>query len=331
MGISATLVRALAAIPVAPFRLPRSVVESIFELRRRGAGLRRRSVRVGRFEIPYLEGGASDGPTVLFIHGFSDSKDSFVEVAQAFVDGHRVVLLDLPGFGEATSPLDFHYDLDAFAGVVAGFCEAIGLSEFHVVGSSLGGAVAVQLTLDHPAWIRSVTLVGAAGLRMPTPSLLQRRLDEGDNPFVAHTVEEHGAFMQLVLERQPPIPGPIRLHMADEFIARAGLNEKIMADLLVGDQDLTPRLPEIDVDTLVLWGDCDRVIDISAGRVYRDEVAKARMLIFHGIGHCPQYEAPARTGRYIRRFLDDISAPASGDAEGGAEPISDASVLSSVG
>lgn len=102
---------------------------------------------------------------------------------------------------------------------------------------------------------------------MPTPSPLQLRVEAGDNPFVVDTLEGYDDFMSFVLERPPPIPQPVRRHLAEEFVRRAELNAKIWDDLPEGDPDLTPRLEEIDTDALLLWGDRDRMIDISAGRV----------------------------------------------------------------
>lgn len=305
--LSALFVRALARVPMRAVRLPPRMVEGLFELRRRSAGLQRREVRVGQFTIPYLEGGNPSGTPLVLVHGFSDSKDSFVETCRALGADHRLVLPDLPGFAEASAPADFTYDLPGIAAVLAGFFDALGLHGAHGVGSSLGGAVLVQLTLDRPELVRSLSLIAAAGLRMPRPSPLQLRLDAGDNPFVVSSVEGYEQFMAFVLERPPPIPQPIRRHMAQEFIDRAALNEKIMGDLLKGDPDLTPRLEEIDVDALLLWGDHDRLIDISAGRMYHQRLPRSRMVIFHGIGHCPQYECPQKTGRYVAEFLATLA------------------------
>ncbi len=91
--------------------------------------------------------------------------------------------------------------------------------------------------------------------------------------------------------------------MADDYIARAPMFTKIMGDLLAADADLTPRLGEIEVPTFVLWGDKDRLIDLSVGHVYRDRVQDASMVVLHGIGHAPQYEAPRRTAALIQEFL----------------------------
>ncbi len=293
---------------MAPIRLPVSTVEAVFGLRRRAAGLRLATASVQGFSIPYLEGGKPSGSPILMLHGFSDNKDSFVEVCRSFTDGHRVVLPDLPGFGDASAPRDFRYDLPALAGLVAAFLDDLGLVQVHAVGSSLGGAVLVQLALQRPDLVGSLSLVAAAGLSMPVPSTLQRRLDAGDNPFVIDSLEGYDAFMRFVLEKQPPVPAPIRRHMAEVFMGRAEMNAKIMDDLLGGSMDLTERLPDVDAETLLLWGDRDRLIDISAGHVYQQRLPRARMVILHGIGHCPQYECPERTGDYVRRFVDSVEA-----------------------
>lgn len=290
-------------MPMRSVKLRPSTIERLFDLRRRGAGLRRKDVEVGRFTLPYLEGGNQDGPTVVLIHGFSDTKDSFVDASRALASTHRLILPDLPGFSEASSPLDFTYDLASMAEVVAGFFDALGIRGADVVGSSLGGAIAVQLSLTRAELIRSMVLVSAAGLRMPTPSPLQLRLDAGDNPFVLESPDDYEVFMRFAMEKLPPIPAPIRRHLADTFVRRAELNSKIMGDLLAGDWDFTPRLASVKAEALLIWGDRDRLIDLSVGRVYHREMPRSRLVIFHGIGHIPQYECPGRTGRYIRSFV----------------------------
>ena len=139
---------------------------------------------------------------------------------------------------------------------------------------------------------------------MPRPSPLQLRLNAGDNPFVLRSRDDYEDFMRFAMEKLPPIPAPVRRHLADTFVGRAELNTKIMDDLLRGDWDFTPRLASLETETLLIWGDRDRFIDLSAGRVYHREMPRSKLVIFHGIGHIPQYECPARTGRYIRNFIE---------------------------
>jgi pimeloyl-ACP methyl ester carboxylesterase len=221
--------------------------------------------------------------------------------------GHRrVILPDLLGFGEASQPADFDYRLSNLAEILGDFLEGIGLHRYDLGGNSLGGAVSATLALQRPDAVRSLMLVASAGVRMPRPSPLQLQLDAGENPFVMSTFEEYQAWVRVVLELPPSIPIAVQRYLADDFIGRAPLNAKIMDQLLGSDEDLTERLPEIEAPTLLLWGDRDRLIDVSAGRVFHRELPDARMVILHGVGHCPQLETPRKTARVFREFLASV-------------------------
>jgi abhydrolase domain-containing protein 6 len=284
-----------------PIAVQRRVAESLLVARRMVARLRRRVVRVGAFEIPYLEGGRGD--LLVLVHGFSDSKDSFVDVARSLTASHRVVLPDLLGFAEASRPIDFEYSLDRFVEVFAAFIDALGLERFDLGGNSLGGAISAAYAVRFPERVRSLMLLGSAGVPMPRPSALQRRIEAGDNPFVCETLRDHEELLRLVFERPPLLPRPVRLHMAHESIERAPMNAKILDDLLAEPPDLTPVLGDVRAPTLVVWGNRDRLIDVSAGEVFHRGIPDARFVILHGVGHCPQYETPGATSRILHRFI----------------------------
>jgi pimeloyl-ACP methyl ester carboxylesterase len=138
---------------------------------------------------------------------------------------------------------------------------------------------------------------------MPVAIPLQRMLDAGENPWVFDTYEGYDALMRLVLERPPPLPPALRRFIARRYFARAERNAMLLDALLAGDVDLTPRLHEIAAPTLVVWGSEDRVIDVSAGRLFHERIDRARLVVMHGVGHCPQYEVPERLGRMLASFV----------------------------
>lgn len=285
--------------------------------RRRLSGLHRECVRVGRFEIPMLVGGPADDPCPLvLLHGFSDTKDSFVDVARFLTRSRRVVLPDLPGFSEASQPVDHHYTITTIAEVITGvIAEVIAPGKprssaraVHLVGNSLGGAVTALIAIEQPAWVRSLTLIGAAGIPMPVPSALQRHIEAGHNPFVLRSEDEFMPWVRFVLERVPFMPAPVARSMARDFVARQAMNQKLLAEIVLDDFDLTERLAEIRAPTLVLWGDRDRLIDLSVGRVYHRGIPQSRLVVMHGIGHCPQVEAPRATAR---RILETVARSSS--------------------
>lgn len=256
-------------------------------------------------------GPRGDAAPVVMIHGFSDTKDSFVDVARVVTRTHRVVLPDLPGFSDASQPRDHLYDVPGIARVLREALHDVAPRAVHLVGNSLGGAVAAWLTLEHPAWVRSLTLIGSAGVRMSVPSAMQRHIEAGHNPFVIRSHEEYRTFMRFVVERVPPGTGLVVGAMARRFMARRAMNEKILDELVDAGLDLTERLSEITVPTLVLWGDRDRLIDLSAARAFHRSIPGSRLVVMHGIGHCPQVEAPGATARRILETIAraDGSAP----------------------
>lgn len=300
---SRQLIRALARAPALPVPLPARMVDALLAARRRAHGLRRSVARVDGFELPYLEGGR--GETVVLLHGFADNKDSFVEAVHRLRARHRVVMPDLPGFGEASFDGAFDYRLANIAAVLRRFVATLGDGPVHLVGNSLGGAVAVRLALDDPEAFTSLTLVDAAGLVMPTPSPLQRRIDAGENPFVLRDVAEYDTWLEFVLQRVPPMPWGVRRHLAQQFLARAPIHAKILDDLLRPDDDLTAELAQLRMPTLVIWGSEDRLIDISVAHVLHHGIRDARLVVLHGVGHCPQYEVPERTAELLAAFVGE--------------------------
>ena len=128
---------------------PATATRFAVQVERLMAGLEQDSVEVDGFEMPYLAGG--EGPTLLLLHGFTADKDNFSRVAKHLTRDFRVVIPDLPGFGEASAPEDADYGLDAQVARVAGFMEAVGIEgAAHVGGSSMGGYIAASLALVHP-------------------------------------------------------------------------------------------------------------------------------------------------------------------------------------
>lgn len=282
------------------------LIRLVFGARRRLGRVRPRVLRAGRFALPALVGGPEhDRVPLVLLHGFSDTKDSFVDVARVLTRTRRVVLPDLPGFSEASQPVDHRYTIASMAALLVEALRELAPAGAHLVGNSLGGAIAAYIGLEQPQWARSLTLIGAAGVRMPVPSAMQRHIEAGHNPFVVRSEDEYAAFVRFVVERSPPLPGPLVRRMARDFMARRAMNEKILAELVEDGLDLTERLPRLAVPTTLLWGDRDRLIDLSAGRAYHRAIPHAKLVVMHGIGHCPQVEAPGATAR---RILETVAA-----------------------
>lgn len=115
-----------------------SLVDIFRWIERNKSGLSTKSVQVGNHKIVYLEGGVGDA--VVLLHGFGDSKDAWVKFSRELVKTNRVVIPDIPGFGESTKDYNSKYDIGTQVARIHEFAKAIGLKKFHIAGNSMGGA-----------------------------------------------------------------------------------------------------------------------------------------------------------------------------------------------
>ena len=99
----------------------------------------------------------------MLLHGFGGDLNNWLFNTDRLAERRRVYALDLPGHGESSKDVGAG-DLDAFAETLGGFLDAVGAARAHLVGHSMGGAVALAYALDHPDRVASLTLVAAAGL-----------------------------------------------------------------------------------------------------------------------------------------------------------------------
>ena len=131
-----------------------------------------RRVVVDGVNLPYLEAGS--GPPLLLLHGHEQSATSWRWVMPVLACTHRVLALSLPGHGESAPAVAGYAPGRDLAPLVADFLDTLGVGSLHVVGNSVGGAVALRLALADPTRGRTLTLVDSAGLGRdvnPLPAL----------------------------------------------------------------------------------------------------------------------------------------------------------------
>ncbi|HEY76191.1 MAG TPA: alpha/beta fold hydrolase [Thermoflexia bacterium] len=120
--------------------------------------LSRRTVTFDRHRLQVTEAGV--GEPVLLIHGFADSAYTWHRNIGALTEaGFRVLAYDQPGHGESGLPEGFRFGVDDLARVALGLLDALGIERVHVVGSSMGGGVALYLAIHHPDRVRRVVPV----------------------------------------------------------------------------------------------------------------------------------------------------------------------------
>jgi triacylglycerol lipase len=279
----------------------------LLRLSRRLFGLRQEEVVLDGTRIVYSDGGA--GEPLLLLHGLGASRSTFDMVAAQLVGRYRVLVPDLPGFGESGLAADGDYGIDAQVAWVERFVEHVGLGKFHLGGNSMGGWIAAAYAAKHPDKVQSLWLLAAAGTgEMLETEAVKARQERGAYLLLSRTIAEFDAMLERVFYRAPPLPLALRWAGARLSASKFDLHSKIFDQLLDRGEDyrLEPHLPRIMAPTLLVWGEHDTIVPLSVMERFAALVPKAEPLLMPEVGHVPQMEAPKQVAADYLLFRDNL-------------------------
>jgi len=272
------------------------------------AELRQETYRVaGNHDIVISEVGDANGQAVVFIHGSgpgASGPSNFRGNFAAFADaGYRVILPDLIGYGASSKPEGLDYTLQLFTDTLYDALRQHGVEKADLVGNSLGGGIALQMTLDHPEFSRKLVLMA--------PGCVAERESYFVMPGISKMVSRFGG-PEFNLEEQkrlvsnlvhPDFAPNIPDALVEERFAVARTQPK---DVIVRMRtpDLSPRLGEIQQPIFVLWGLNDEFCPESHARLFLDKCVDVRAITFGRTGHWVQVERASEFNAYALDFLN---------------------------
>ena len=270
-----------------------------------------RRVAIGDHEINVVDtGGGIERPVLVLLHGLSGRWQNWLLTMPAFMDTHRCIAPDLPGFGASSLPPG-GISIRGYARVVDELCDALGVRRAVVVGNSMGGFVGAELALSFPTRVEKLVLVSAAGLSIEyvrrEPLLAAARVlsvtGTRSLPYSERIVTRprlRRAALQMFI-RYPERLSPA---LAWELMQGTGKPGFVHALDALTSYSFRERLPEIDVPVLIVWGENDLLVPVGdAARFERRIGANARRVIFEDTGHAPMIERPSRFNAVLESFL----------------------------
>ncbi len=272
---------------------------------RKASGLSHKTIIIGDETWHYLEGGPEDAEVVLLLHGFGGDKDNWTRFSKYLTDDYRVIAPDLPGFGESARHADWDYALPPQRERVHGFVQALGLEGFHLAGNSMGGHLTALYAHKYPGQVLSMGLFNNAGVNAPEESDMAKAVARGENPLVVNRPEDFDGLLEFVSYEKPFIPWPVKGVLAQKAVEHAEFNQFIFAAYKSDrSSGLEPILAEIQAPSLILWGEYDRVLDVSSVNVMRPLLPQAEVVIMKNTGHVPMLERPQETAGHYLGFVD---------------------------
>ena len=261
-----------------------------------------------------------EGPDVVLVHGLGGAKSSFLDAAAILSRRYRVHALDLPGFGSSSKPPTAPYDARWFAETVRETMDALGIARAHVAGNSLGGKVALELGLQAPERVRSLVLLcpAVAFVRRPYHPLVRLAVPEvGIVPhqFTRAIIEDR--FWALFADRDRIDPSVCDT-VVEEFrrtyaspgarVAFLAAARRLYLDEPFGRGGFYPRLAQLAVPSLFIWGSHDTVTPASLGDHVARWLPSAEQVVLDDCGHVPQIEHPDDTGDLLLDFFARFDA-----------------------
>jgi pimeloyl-ACP methyl ester carboxylesterase len=257
---------------------------------------------------------ADTGQPLVFVHGLSGSWPNWLEQLPVFAREHRVIAIDLPGFGHSPMPAQ-KLTIAGYARMLELLLGQLGIDAAAVVGNSMGGFVAAELAIAFPQRVERLVLVSAAGIsthqhRGSTHAMpVLRRLEQiiiasgawaaAKSDTVARRARLRDATLSVVARHPSRLSAPL----AAEQLRGAGKPGFIQGFEAVLHYEIRERLGEIACPTLIVWGDSDRLISVRDADVFAELIGNSRKVVFKDTGHMAMLERPDAFNRLLAGFL----------------------------
>jgi pimeloyl-ACP methyl ester carboxylesterase len=261
-------------------------------------------------EVNYCELG--QGPAILFVHGLGASWQSWLEQMPEFAASHRVVAMDLPGFGYSESPSE-DISIEYYARWTAEFMDVLGIESAAVVGNSMGGFVSAELAIKSPERVQRLVFVSAAifwqnrrraqplvQLARMSDAVVARALVRATDDIATRRRLRYAALASAGFR----YPQYVSDELAHEMVRSARRTDGFLPALeALAGYDLEEELPKISCPTLIVWGANDQLVSVKDAERLEDLIPDSRREVFARTGHVAMLERPERFNRLLRDFL----------------------------
>jgi 4,5:9,10-diseco-3-hydroxy-5,9,17-trioxoandrosta-1(10),2-diene-4-oate hydrolase len=272
-----------------------------------------------------------EGPPIVFVHGLSGSWPNWLEQLPVFAGrngdspqggvspgfgNHRVIAMDLPGFGHSPMPSET-ITISLYARILDSLLETLGVSAATIVGNSMGGFVSTELAIAFPQRVERLVLISAAGI-----STYRHRGAERVEPYLRRAAPMIAAYtawsaarsdwiarrpglrnvaLGMVTRHPSRLPAPLAAEQI-RGAGKPGFMQALRANL---EYPVRERLPEIACPTLIVWGEEDKVIPVRDASVFEQLIPDSRKVIFEDTGHMAMLERPAAFNELLREFVSE--------------------------
>lgn len=252
--------------------------------------------------VRYVDVG--EGPAVVLLHGFASSIENWTAVMPALVENHRVIAIDLKGFGWTDRPVS-DYSPVAQAQLVKAVLDARGVQKVSIVAHSWGSSVALAFTMANPTRVERLALYDAWVYESQLPSMfhLARAKGVGEALF--------GLFYDQQIEERstngffnPEVVTQDFIDAVERAFERPGTKAAALETVRgMKFDEMSEQYKTVSVPTLLMWGREDIVTPVSIGEKLVRQLPNASLKVYPRCGHFPMIEAVGESTRDLQAFL----------------------------
>ncbi len=257
---------------------------------------------VNNIGMHYVEAG--QGSPLLLLHGVGGSHEMWLPIIPELAKSFRVIAADHRGHGASDKPLG-QYTISLFCADWLALMDALKVDHAHLVGLSMGGAIAMRLAVEHPRCVRSLVLMDTWAHPHPDfLGLLRRRLERLESGDFSAYAEEAipQVFSPAFIAANPQAMAEYRQRVAklDPDSIRSAVNACIT-------HDMRGKQAEIQAPTLVVVGSEDRLTPPYHSEYLARTIPGAKLAVIQGSGHIPHVEKPGEFLKVVAAFLRSSS------------------------
>lgn len=255
------------------------------------------------------EGPRDDPQPLVLLHGTSASLHTWDGWAAALSSRHRVIRIDLPGFGLTGPFADGDYRMPHYTAFIVALLDSLKVRQVVLAGNSLGGQIAWETALAYPQRVSRLILVDAAGFPLNSTSV--------PIGFRIARIPELAPLVSKLLPRQmieasvrnvygdPQRVTPQLVDRYYELTLRPGNREALVQRFSQRDDPTLnqARISRIGIPTLIIWGGRDRLIPPANAELFNAAIKGSQVAMFDTLGHVPQEEDAASTVAVVEAFL----------------------------
>ena len=297
LTLAATVVLLLLALGITFYRAPLWVADQRIHLHLRSQHVQSNYIQVDSFTVHYFEAlpPQGGGQPLILIHGLgSRGEDWSGMIPTLAANGFHVYALDLLGYGRSSHP-DIPYTISEQEKLVADFMQALHLPQADIAGWSMGGWVALKLTIDHPTLVQRLVVFDSAGLYFPA-TFDETLFTPTDSAGLLH-------LQQMLTPTPMHLPGFVVRDALRKLSSEAWVIHRSVRSMTGGRDLLDFQLQRIHVPTLVVWGSDDQLIPLTTGEQMHHDIPNSNLLVIQGCGHLAPQECSRPILRGTLRFL----------------------------